>query len=89
MLSAKSKYRSDWTHMAGIKTTIINRTTNPPPHIHTHPQSKFMPQTLAVFQANKQLLHELFSSLVNQAIKRAVNSITECDSIPLLGSQSH
>lgn len=57
--------------MAAIKTTIINRTT-PPPLTHTlHPQSKFMPQTLAVFQANKQLLHELFSSLVNQTIKRA------------------
>lgn len=39
MLSAKSKYRSDWMHMAAIKTTIINRTTTPPP-LHTPPSIK-------------------------------------------------
>lgn len=73
--------------MAAIKTTIINRTTPPLP-LHTLNHNSRL-KTLAVRQANKQLLHELFSSSVNQTIKRAVNSITECDSTPLLGSQSH
>lgn len=40
MLSAKSKYRSDWTHMAAIKRTIINRTTPPPPQTNTTPSIK-------------------------------------------------